>query len=388
MSAITRAVSTSPDERRAVTELYQQLCGRDRDPALCLFFCSPKYDPDLLEQELSRQFGQIPLIGCTTAGEITPRGYLEDSITGLALPKDHFSIISRHIDTISTIKIQDAIDAGQDMITGLREKIPHANGHNTFAFMLIDGLSNAEERVAAAIGSQLGDIRLAGGSTADDWDLKKTSLFHNGHFSRDMAVIVLIHTELPFQVHYIHHYVAGDARAVITEADPVSRTVYEINGLPATQEYARLCGVDEKNLSISVCSNHPILMKIGGKYYSRSVVELDHKKRHIRFACAIGKGVVCTIARPSDPIANTDRMFQKIRAEIGPLDLVLGFDCAARKMICGEQGRMAEISDIYVKNNVIGFASFGEQYNSIHMNNSLCYVAIGKEAGGQTDDRP
>ena len=129
-------------------------------------------------------------------------------------------------------------------------------------------------------------------------------------------------------------------------------------------------------------------MKIGGKYYSRSVVELDHKKRHIRFACAIGKGVVCTIARPSDPIANTDRMFQKIRAEIGPLDLVLGFDCAARKMICGEQGRMAEISDIYVKNNVIGFASFGEQYNSIHMNNSLCYVAIGKEAGGQTDDRP
>ncbi|MBL4800423.1 MAG: FIST C-terminal domain-containing protein [Emcibacter sp.] len=380
MTAIKKAVSLSKNEKQAVAELYEQLCGEDSEPALCLFFCSPKYDLVLLEQALRHHFGDIPLVGCTTAGEITPLGYQQESITGVAFPQDHFKVVIREINNISRFKIMDGIDVGAELVEDLKQHIPHANGHNTFAFMLIDGLSNAEERVTASIGSQLGDIPLVGGSTADDWDLEKTSIFFRQGFSRDVAVVILIHTELPFQVHYTHHYVAGDARAVITEADPISRIVREINGLPATQEYARLCGMAEEDLSIAVCSNHPILMKIGGKYYSRGVVEVNHAERYIRFACAIGKGVVCAIARPSDPIANTVALFKKLQAEIGPLDLVLGCDCAARKMICEEQGLMPEISRIYVENNVIGFATFGEQYNTIHMNNSFCCVAIGRGA--------
>jgi len=387
MTVINKAVSLSPDEETAVEELYHQLCCRDKAPALCLFFCSPNYDLDLLEAALLRHFGDIPLVGCTTAGEITPLGYQQDSITGVAFAQQHFRIVTRAIRGISNFKIQDGINVGAGLVADLKQHIPHANGHNTFAFMLIDGLSNAEERVTASIGSQLGDIPLVGGSTADDWDLEKTSLFFQNGFSRDMAMIMLIHTELPFQVHYTHHYIAGDAKAVITEADPITRIVHEINGLPATQEYARLCGVEEKNLNISVCSNHPILMKIGGKYYSRGVVEVNQAQQSIRFACAIGKGVVCAIARPSDPIANTARLFQAIRAEIGPLDLVLGCDCAARKMICEEQGLLPEISRIYAENNVIGFASFGEQYNTIHMNNSFCCVAIGQAPGGRGGNR-
>jgi len=377
MSITKKAVSLSPDEKQAVHELYQQLCGEDNSPALCLFFCSPNYDLDVLERELCHYFGDIPLIGCTTAGEITPLGYQEDSITGVAFPRDHFKIMPLVIENISQFRIQDGVDSGGKLVGDLKNQIPHANGHNTFAFMLIDGLSNAEERVTASIGSQLGDIPLVGGSTADNWELEKTSIFYNHHFKRDMAVIILVHTPLPFRVHYTHHYVAGDARAVITEADSVARIVSEINGLPATQEYARLCGMAEEDLTIAVCCNHPILMKIGGKYYSRGVVEVDLEKQIMHFACAIGKGVVCAIARPSDPIANTTQLFHAIHEEIGPPDLVLGCDCAARKMICDEQGIMEKISPIYVENNVIGFATFGEQFKTVHMNNSFCSIAIG-----------
>ncbi len=382
MTAIKKAVSLSRSEFDAVEELYQQLCSEDPDPALCLFFCSPKYDLDLLERALSSRFGGIPLVGCTTAGEITPQGYKEDSITGVAFPKNHFKIVTQRIDRVSEFRLQDGVDAGERLVSDLKGHFPQANGHNTFAFMMIDGLSNAEERVTASIGSQLGDIPLVGGSTADNWDLTDTSIFHNGRFLHDIAVIVLVHTTLPFQVHYTHHYVASDAKAVITEADSLSRIVYEINGLPATQEYARLCGIAEQELSITVCSNHPILMKIGGKYYSRGVVEVNHQEHYIRFACAIGKGVVCAIARPADPTTNTALLFQKIQHDIGPLELILGCDCAARKMICEEQDLMTEISRIYMENNVIGFATFGEQYNTIHMNNSFCCIAIGAAPNG------
>ena len=35
---------------------------------------------------LAHVFGDTPLIGCTTAGEIGPDGYVEGSITGFSLP--------------------------------------------------------------------------------------------------------------------------------------------------------------------------------------------------------------------------------------------------------------------------------------------------------------
>lgn len=40
-----------------------------------LFFCSAEYDLPALGEMLERYFGGIDLVGCTTAGEITPAGY-------------------------------------------------------------------------------------------------------------------------------------------------------------------------------------------------------------------------------------------------------------------------------------------------------------------------
>lgn len=378
MTPTQKAVSTSRNAKQAVGELYQQLCGEDNDPELCLFFCSPSYDLDMLEQEFSEKFGDIPLVGCTTAGEITPLGYKDDSITAIAFSKEYFRITVRCITNIDAFELQDGIDIGKELVCGLTGELPHASGQNTFAFMLIDGLCNAEEKVTASIGSQLGNIPLIGGSTADGWDMDETSLFYNKKFSRNISIIMLMHTELPFQFHYTHHYVAGNARAVITKADPVKRIAYEINGLPAVQEYARLCGVSEDDLNISTYSMHPFLLRIGGKYYSRGIVEVNKEKQTVRFACAIGKGVVYAIARPSDPKDNLRNLFDSIKKDIGPFELVLGCDCLARKMIFENQGILPEMSDIYMENNVIGFATFGEQYNTIHMNNSFCCIAIGQ----------
>ena len=377
---IKRAFSLSSDERTAVQELHEGLCIGEERPEAVIFFCSPDYDTALLEQELNRCFGDIPLIGCTTAGEITPEGYRAGSITGAALSRDHFTCVSKRYDLISKFSIQDGIEFGRSLKQKLRRVADNVSGSNSFAFMLIDGLSGAEERVTAALGSELGEINLLGGSTADDFKLKQTQIFHDGKFRTDSAVVVLVHTDLPFQVSYTHHYVASDAKAVITEADPITREVLEINGLPATLEYARLCGVEEQDLDIVVASKHPIMVKVGGTYFSRGVMGIDHEKRSIKFACAIDKGVVCSIARPDDPQLNLETLFNDIKSEIGPLSLVIGCDCAARKMNFQIQGILDDMSQIYAANNVIGFASFGEQFNTLHMNNSFSCVAIGRKA--------
>tara|TARA_B100001939_G_scaffold339033_1_gene345313 strand:+ start:2089 stop:3249 length:1161 start_codon:yes stop_codon:yes gene_type:complete len=379
MTEVTTAYSLARDEKTAVRELYNGLCQDADAPALVIFFCSPAFDTSRLEQELNHCFGDIPLIGCTTAGEITPDGYRKGSLTGAAFNNAYFTCMSRRYDNISSFTLQDGIRFARKLVRDFKTISPAVSGSNSFAFMLIDGLSGAEERVTAAIGSELGEINMIGGSTADDWKLKQTRIFHEGRFHTDSAVITLFHTRLPFRVAYTHHYVAGDARAVITEADPITREVSEINGLPATQEYARLCGLDEKDLNLLVVSNHPVLVRVGGSYFSRGIIGILPEKHSIKFACAIDKGVVCSIARPDDPQNNLMELFRKMEAEIGPPALVLGCDCAARQMTFEEQGILEEMSEIYARARTVGFASFGEQYNTVHMNNSFSCVAIGRD---------
>ena len=375
---IRRAVSQSEDPELAAEELYGQMHQSDME--LGIFFCSPEYDLEALGLALAKRFGQSRLIGCTTAGEITPLGYADNSITGVALSAGSFTCVERRIDNISKFRMQDGADVVLSLLWEMERKAPKANFQNTFALLLIDGVAKSEERVAAAIGSELGNIPLVGGSAADNWRLKETPIFHKGEFHNDAAVVMLIHTEVPFRVLSTHHYEPGTAKAVITEADPVRRIVYEINGEPAAREYARLCGLDVADLSPAIFAEHPLVVKIGGKHYTRGM-ERFYDDLSMQFACAIDKGVVFTIANAGDPVAHLEGVFDGLRHEIGNIQLVIGCECAARK-ISVEAAQMTQaMSQTLMRNKVIGFSAFGEQHNTIHMNNSFTCVAFGSESG-------
>jgi hypothetical protein len=371
---IKRAVTEAESPAAAADALYRQL--RLDDMALGLFFCSPDYDIDLLGPALAERFRGLPLIGCTTAGEITPLGYRDGSVTGVSLPADSFTCVERRIDNISAFRMQDGADVVLSLLWEMERKAPQANFQNIFALLLIDGVAKAEERVTAAIGSELGNIPLVGGSAADNWRLKETPIFHDGRFHNDAAVVMLIHTLIPFRVLSAHHYEPGPAKAVITEADPARRIVYEINGEPAAKEYARLCGLDLQDLSPAVFAEHPLAVKIGGKHYTRGLERL-YDDMSLQFACAIDKGVVFTIAHSRDPVAHLEGVFEGIRREIGDLQLVIGCECAARKVSVEAAQMTGRMSQTLMRNKVIGFSAFGEQLNTIHMNNSFTCVAFG-----------
>ena len=74
-SCIRRGYSRSADPQQAARELFESIYHPQA--SLGVFFCSTEYNLHALERELSRGFGDIPLIGCTSAGEMTPAGYLE-----------------------------------------------------------------------------------------------------------------------------------------------------------------------------------------------------------------------------------------------------------------------------------------------------------------------
>jgi len=105
----------------------------------------------------------------------------------------------------------------------------------------------------------------------------------------------------------------------------------------------------------------------------------------IKFACAIDEGIVLTVARGLDMVSDLEKTFAAVRARIGPPSLILGCDCILRFLEAQELGIQQRIGDLMIENNVVGFATYGEQFNSMHVNQTFTGVALGSSrvrAGG------
>jgi len=151
--------------------------------------------------------------------------------------------VSGLLDRLSQFDIARGHDFAQTLLQRLESRASGASTHNTFACMLIDGMSVREEPVTHALQYALGKIPLFGGSAGDDLNFAKTHVYCDGRFHSDSTVLILVNTSLPFKIFKTQHFVSTDERLVVTEAGPARRSVNEINGLPAAAEYARLIGV-------------------------------------------------------------------------------------------------------------------------------------------------
>ena len=353
---------------------------------LVIFFCSSEYDLDALAVEMNRLFAGIQVVGCTTAGEIGPAGYHQHSLSGASFPAGSCVAVSGLLDHLSQFEIARGNDFAQALLQRLESRAPQAGPDNSFAFMLIDGLSIREEPVAHALQYALGKIVLLGGSAGDDLKFAKTYIYSDGRFHSDSAALILISTSLPFRIFKTQHFVSTDERLVVTEADTARRIVKEINGLPAAEEYARLVGVDVHELNPMRFAASPVVVMIDGMEYVRSIQKAN-ADGSLTFFCAIEEGLVFRVAHGVDLVNNLEQTFDKIRAEIGPPQLVLGCDCILRNLEISQNGLKDRVGEIFRSNNTIGFSSYGEQFHGVHVNQTLTGVAIGGAPHSDTEAR-
>lgn len=95
---VRTGASTSTDARTAARELHAAI-GAPK-AALAVFYAAPTYDLDVLGAELARLFEGVHLIGCTTAGEITPLGYMNGALTGVSLESPDLVVESAVLDSL------------------------------------------------------------------------------------------------------------------------------------------------------------------------------------------------------------------------------------------------------------------------------------------------
>ncbi|MBZ9760236.1 FIST C-terminal domain-containing protein [Mesorhizobium sp. CA8] len=380
-SGLSALTTDEPDPNAFARAIAAEAATIDAGFAL-LFFSQSLVDAAGLAQALKVHAPSLAYAGCSTAGEITPQGLEEGHALALLLPSASFSTVSTMIENLST--------SGMDGITGevvelrrlLRGRAGRERTKSVFALCFIDGLSYAEEAVTSAIHWGLDDIPLIGGSAGDDLKFETTSLISNGKVASDSAIIVLVATEIPFHVFKTDNFIPTDEKLVVTASDPDHRIVREFNATNAAEEYAASVGIVPRTLTPLSFASHPVVVKVGGEYYCRSIQRM-HPDGSLSFFCAIDDGVVLSIAQPKNMVEATRTALQDVEHRLGGIDMILGFDCVLRRLDARNRQVFRDISELYRTNKVIGFGTYGEQYRSMHLNQTFTGIAFGERQAAE-----
>lgn len=340
--------------------------------ALVILFASPASDPVTLPARAAAAFPGMPVIGCTTAGEISSEGYAEDEIVAIGLPAEHFVADPILIPDLSNLDRDDLIAR----LIRSRQKLARAEPDwpSEFAFVMVDGLSTREDALTWAVASGLGPVPLFGGSAGDGTRFRETFVFHEGRALRNAAVLTFVRTACPIRVFNLDHLRPTERRMVVTEADPARRIVRQINAEPAAFEYARILGKDPDQLTTFTFAAHPVVVRIGGKHHVRSIQRMLPNGDLVFFS-AIDEGLVLTLAEPEDMVEHLDRELGHL-AERGAPEAILACDCILRRMEAQENQQFGRISNLLRKHRVLGFSTYGEQLGAMHVNQTLTGVAI------------
>ncbi len=340
--------------------------------AVVIVFLSPEADLVPLVAHLNDAFDGIPVIGCTTAGEISSEGYAEGQVVAVGLSARHFAADVLVVPDLNAIDRQDLIGRLIRSRQGLAAHRP--DWSHEFAFLMVDGLSIREDELTAALALGMGPVPLFGGSAGDGTRFRETFILQGGVLRRNAAVLAMIRSDCRAKVFNLDHLVPTDRRMVVTQADPRTRSVRQINAEPAAREYARLLGKDPAQLTTFTFAAHPLVVRIGGAHHVRAIQQVAENGDLIFFS-AIDEGLVLTLAEPQDMVAHLERELTALGTSGAPI-AILAADCILRRMEALEKQMTGAISGLLRAHNVTGFSTYGEQLNSMHVNQTMTGVAL------------
>ena len=360
-----RASTTSP-----VAQLKREL--GEESFALVSLFVSPEVDFDAVVSEAAVVFPGADVLACTTAGEIGATGYDEGLVVAIGFPSVGFVTKSIMIEDVHALDIQSTIDTITLERIDLRDRTPELD--DSFAFLLVDGLSLSEDTLAATIAPALRDFPIFGGSAGDGTRFQQTLVALNGKVASNAAVLTLARSRYQTQVFSLNHLVPGDTQMVVTGADPAQRIVKEINAEPAAREYARLVGKNPDQLDRFTFASHPVVVRIGDTHHVRAIQQVNERGELVFFS-AIDEGMVLTVASQENLSVHLKDKLAELSDPHKPANII-GCDCILRRIEAEQSQQTRKISDVLSANNVTGFSTYGEQIGPLHVNHTMSGVAF------------
>jgi hypothetical protein len=349
------ASSIRTDPHDAVAEVKEKL--DDIDSRLLLFFASSAYAPDALAHAMGEAFGDIPRLGCTTAGELVSGKMLKGSLVTMAL--DARTIASA---AVAAVDLKNLDASLQDVFRQFAERFGTSLGEmdpSRFAgIVLTDGLSVAEERLMEAIGDRT-VVPFVGGSAGDDLKFETTHVFVGSEARSGASALAAIETVVPFEIIKTQSFNVLEKKLVVSRVNEATRTVYEFNGKPAVAEYAAAIGTTPDKLA-DYFMTHPLgLMVSKTEPFVRSPQQV--RGDAVVFYCAVKEGMELSLLEAADVVKDTRAALDGM-LQAGPVSGLVNFHCILRTLQLEGEGKTAAYGELFRDIPMIGFSTYGESY--------------------------
>jgi hypothetical protein len=350
-------------------------------PDLVLVFSSTKQDAGALRAALEARCPGALVIGCTTSGEQLSGRHANGSVSAAALYTPNVRWSAEVISPLSAFEDGLAAAAVERALAKLGALDSNVDPQELVGLLLCDGLSCKEEVVAAAVAEALDGIPLVGGSAGDDLAFQKTLVSAPGMTTADAAVILIGRGPAGFYRILKHqHFTSRPTTLAVTRADPTTRRVYELDGYPAADAYARALGIPRAELADATFL-HPVLVTVQGRKYVRSVQSIA-EDGSIAFYCAVGEGWILELAGHEDMTSTLRDDLARFEVAGDKPGFVIGFNCILRALEAQSLGAHDALGAIIesAADASIAFDTYGEVLDGLHINQTLVALALSRAA--------
>ena len=335
-----------------------KLAAQLGDPAVVVYFASPKHDPESLTAEIARFFPTAATFGCTTAGELVTGAMTKGAIVAMGFDKD---VVSRAV-----VAIVDGIEDSTDGIDRtfsewdrrLGRPMLELDPERWVGLVLVDGLSGAEERVMERIGD-LTNVVFIGGSAGDDVAFKQTFVAADGRAASNAAVLALLECPNGFDVLKTQSFHATRQFLVPSKVDKAAREIIEFNGKPAAIAYAEALGVKPDQLADQFMA-HPLGLMVGGEPFVRSPQQIVGQS--VRFYCGVDEGVKLAVLDSTGIVEDTASALKQALDRNPGTKGLLNFNCILRTLELEAKGQTDAYGKVFAGIPTAGFSTYGEEY--------------------------
>jgi hypothetical protein len=377
---VCNGVSQLRDGAAAVAEIVQQ--WPKTQPNFIFIFHSTEQNSEAVAQAIAAHYPGVPCAGCSTSGEHINGTHYNGSLVmaGIWSPEIRWqATVLENLTSLDEVGARKTVD---QMLQNFALDRDHINPDKQFCVTFIDGLSMKEELVSAVVADALEGIPLLGGSAGDDLKFKETRIIVNGRSYSGAAALVMADSQDGFRIIKHQHFVKTPRQLVVTRVDTAQRRVYELDGMTALEAYAAALGLPASEVTADVAFVNPLLFRVNNELYVRSVQKIE-ADGSIVFYCGVEEGMVLEIGDHLDMTQALNQDIQAFTSGKGQqAEFFLACNCILRALEAGKDKNFDKLGQSlqHLSSNIIGFDTYGEQLNGLHINQTLVGIALGRKA--------
>ncbi|WP_433306956.1 FIST signal transduction protein [Actinoplanes sp. CA-030573] len=351
--------SSAPDSYAAGLEATRAAIEGDA-PRLLLVFAGIAHDPRRLAEGIAAAAPGVPVIGCSTHGEINAGGPHDGTVVVTALGGSGFSV-----STASVGEITDRQREAGAEVAGCVAAV--ADRPYRVLLLLTDGLARDQEAVLRGAYGVLGaGVPLFGGAAGDGWRMSGTFQLHGDQVFSNGVVAACIGSDAPMALGIDHGWRPAGEPLVVTQSG--DGRVLELDDAPALDAYLERLGAPEEVYHDKLALQHYVLsrplgvQRRGGVEVRNMSTEVDTDGRTIGGGGDLALGALA-YAMEGDVESVLTASAQACRSAIDQLGGatpvgLLTLSCAACRAVLGDEGIAQEGARIAEQAGSIPFAGF------------------------------